>query len=1338
MKAPLVRKADIQPSANRISGPLSYNQRGFWFAHQWDPQSPDYNRPAAFRLSGSLDIESLEKALNALVKRHPILRTVYPVVDGEPSQRVLPPGDFPIPLEDLTHIPPEDRMGKVLERMKQVFQQPFDLEAGPVLRLRLYRLATREYVLLFIVHIIAIDGWSESLFLHDLGALYDNFANGSSHTLPEVPIQYIDFSYWQRDHARDDVFTSHSTYWKGKLGDTLQPLDIPTDRPLPAEQTYNGQTVFFTISKDRVEELVAFSRRQGVTLFMVLLAAFKTLAFRYTGQIDIIVGSPIAGRTSAVLDKIIGNFTNDLILRTDFSGDPTFAQLLQRLRQTCLEAYEHQDLPFERVVEELQPGRDLSRPPFFQVMFNFENLPENDIDMGEVVVERVPSDWGVALLDMLVELAWQDEALSGTLLYNSDLFDRGRIDRMIDHYQILLEKIVLNPNQRISTLPILTGAEQQTIIVDWNDTRRDIAYEFVHHRFEKQVERDPQAIAFELHSQRLTYGELNARVNQLARYLCSLGVGPDVLVVIYLERSVEMVLSVLAVLKAGGAYVPLDFSEPNRRLANFIEDTQPLVIITQSYFSPQLPEHSAKAVYLDREEQVVSQYSSANLEVSLDSQNLAYLIFTSGSTGRPKGVMIDHRGFSNFMHWLQATLTLTPEDRVLHRTTFGFDASVREFFWPLIAGARLVMVSEQDAKDPVYNVRYMAEKHITCASFGSTQLQFILDSPGIDDCKTLRMVITGNEALLYDVMENYYQRLDVPLYNAYGPTETTMYATRWRCELGKYDHKVSIGRPNPNYRVYILDSNMQPVPIGVPGELYIGGICLARGYINRPGLTADRFVPDPFTKEPGERLYRTGDHVRYLPDGNIEFLGRIDFQVKIRGYRIELGEIEAVLSAHPAVKQAAVSVWENDDMGKYLAAYLVYSHRSSPSVAEIRQYLHQCLPDYMLPVTYLSMESLPRTSNGKINRAGLPKPELDRKQLETSYVAPRTPVEKKLAEIWSKLVGLEEIGVHDDFFEIGGHSLLAARLIFNLRQEFQVDFPIASLFQYPTIASFAAQLESPSPKGDELSGRNLSLIPIQPDGLRTPLFLVPGGGGGEDEFLIYAPLIHHFGSEQPVYGLLARGFSSSEPPHKDIDTMVTDYLSEIRSVQTVGPYLLAGECIGGKVAYEMARRLEQNGQQVGLLILMNTILPPESPSLLWRIRNRILVQRQFRKFGSKDIFGKVNYLLHGIGKVIWRLISINGQDEVKKRHQFVRQQYRKIVRGYRPTESYAGEISLLVSADHHRRDPSLGWDSLPIGNLLIHKLDGDHDSYIGEHVQKTANKLSECLLAAHQEMDQGL
>ncbi|HEY0605954.1 MAG TPA: amino acid adenylation domain-containing protein, partial [Herpetosiphonaceae bacterium] len=1051
----------VQPISRDGKLPLSYAQQRLWFLNQLQPESPAYNIATALYLIGPLDVATLQHSLSTIVQRHEALRTTFTTTnDGQPIQEISAAQELPLPVIDIEHLPADERETAALRLSGEEAQRPFDLAHGPLFRASLVHLDASRHVLLLTMHHIVADGWSMGVFMRELITLYAAHADNTIPALPELPIQYADYAVWQRDWLQGAVLDVQLAYWRQQLAD-LSVLQLPTDYPRPVISSFQGAAHVFQLPRPLADALVTLSRREQATLFMTLLAAWQILLARYSGQNDIVVGTTIAGRTRSEIEDLIGCFINTLVLRTDLSGSSTFRDVLQRVRQVCLGAYAHQDLPFEQVVEDLHPSRDLSRQPLFQVLFELQNAPMADIELPDLKVRPLVVEQATAKFDLSLTLAETEEGLVGVLAYATDLFAATTIERIAGHFQTLLEGIAANPEQPLTTLPILTVPEWQELIVTRNATRSayptDICF---HQMFEAQVTRTPDAVAAVFGAEQLTYRELNARANQLAHYLRRLGVGPEVRVGICVERSFDMLIGLLGIFKAGGAFVPIEPAFPAERIAFILSDAQVSVVLTQDRLRERLPAYDATLVALDAGWPAIARESVDAPCSGVSADNLSYLIYTSGSTGRPKGVLIPHRGLVNYLYWCAEAYTVAHGRGAPVHASIAADAIFPSLFAPLIVGTSVVLISELQALEGLAE-ELCARGRFSMIKITPSQLEVLTQQlPETDMTTAVRTLVIGAEALRGEVLA-YWQRYapQTVLLNEYGPTETVVGCSIYRVEQA-IRGAVPIGLPIANTTFYVLDRQLRPVPVGVPGELYIGGDGVAWGYHNRPELTAERFVPDPFSDTPGARLYKTGDLVISLEDraGNIEFLGRRDDQVKIRGYRVEPGEIEVVLAQHAGVREVVVLAREDVPGDRRLVAYVVPQAREEITASELRSYLHAQLPEYMVPAAFVLLDAIPLAPHGKVDRKALPAPDTARPELGDAFVAPQTPAEMVVAQVWAEAIGIEQVGVHDNFFQLGGHSLQASRIIVQLRQIFQVHLPLRSLFEQPTVNGLIHEL----------------------------------------------------------------------------------------------------------------------------------------------------------------------------------------------------------------------------------------------------------------------------------------
>jgi amino acid adenylation domain-containing protein len=1030
--------------------PLSFAQQRLWFLEQLEPGSTLYNLPSALRLEGALDTGALERAFTELVRRHESLRTTFQTHQDTAAQVIAPPGPVTLTLVDLSARPAAEREAEALRLFREEVLRPFELTRGPLLRTTLLRLSGTEHVLVLVMHHIVSDGWSMNVLVQEMAALYMAFSQGQPSPLPPLPVQYADYTLWQRQWLQGEQLERQLSWWKQQLEGMPGLLELPLDRPRPPVRTFPGASVPFSLPRELSEAVNALCQREGVTPYMLLLAAWQVLLHRYCGQDDFAVGSPSAGRRFLETEGLLGFFVNTLVLRARLSSQLSFRELLARVRTSVLEAQTHQDLPFEKLVEELHPERDLSHSPLFQVWFVLDQPQPQTVAAHGLTLRPLMPESNVAKFDLALSLTQSPEGLLGALDYNTALFDPGTAARMVESLRVLLEGLCAHPEARLGELPLLSKAERQGLLAQGSPAPRELPRPaLVHRLFEAQVRRTPRAVALRFGAETLTYGELNARANQLAHHLRRLGVGPEVLVALCLERSPELIVAMLATLKAGGAWLPLDPSLPSERLELIASDAFAPVTLTDSEREVLLERRGA-VILLDEQWERVERESTEDLEAWGDDSQLAYVIYTSGSTGRPKGTLLHHRGLVNTALRTIDAMGLRPGSRVLQFFSAAFDASVWEIFPPLLAGAELCLAPREELMPGAPLVKVLREQAITAATLTPSVLAQV-EPEGLE---TLETVVSAGEACTPELVARWQPGRR--FINAYGPTETTICATLTDAVDAR---RITIGRPFHNVRVAVLDAHLRPVPVGVPGELCIGGVGVARGYLGRPELTAERFVPEA-GGEPGARLYRTGDKVRWLADGQLEYLGRADFQVKVRGYRIEPGEVEAVLLGHPAVREAVVVAREGASGHKRLVAYVVARADTQAEASVLRTWLKGKLPEYMVPSAFVPLEALPLTSSGKVDREALPEPGSEHQPVSASQVAPRTPLETALATMWMELLELERVGVHDNFFELGGHSLLATQVASRIRATFGVELPLRTLFEAPTVEALALRVEA--------------------------------------------------------------------------------------------------------------------------------------------------------------------------------------------------------------------------------------------------------------------------------------
>jgi amino acid adenylation domain-containing protein len=1342
-KSPLPETA-IQPGQPGDPRPLSFAQESLWLQEQIDPGSPAYNCPFAFEMHGDLSPAVLEQALTALVERHETVRTRYVRQEsGAPAAVLDPSRSVPLPL---VHSTAEN----LLPLLRAESRRPFDLSRDCMLRALLIRLAADSHVLLVVMHHIACDAWSSTVVVPELAEFYRALRTGETPALAPLPIQYADYARWQREYMQGEVLASKLAHWKQQLADYPKVLDLCFGRTRPSVLGHHGAQVKRKMPAELQEAVERFSQQNQCTLFVTLLAAFSALLHRYSGQEQLLVGTPSASRDRAELSALIGCFVNSLLVAGDFSGDPTFLDFLGQIKARVRDVYGHGDLPFEKLVQELQPQRDRSSTPLFQVTFNFVNLRAMSAPSGgpdalaeswdsNLRVQRVEFDPEISIFDLALQVRVEESGVFCTFLYNTALFEPSFIAAMAENYETLLAGIVADPaesgggprldgaaesgggprldgaDRRVSQLPLLATRERDLVLAKWNQTHRDYPLtRCLHELFEDQVAKTPDAEALVFENQRLTYRDLNARANQLAHHLRARGMGPDVLVGLCVERSVEMVVAILGILKAGGAYVPLDPEYPKDRLQSMLEDAQSPIILTQRRLRDVLPESGASVFCLDTEWAALAGESVDNPVNSSGPENICYVIFTSGTTGRPKGVMNVHKGVVNLLQWMQDEYRLTVQDRVIQTASYSFDFSVEEFFWPLIVGASVVLVRPGGHREPGYLIDLIRRERITTMDFVPSMLQVFLDEPDVERCDSLKRAFSGGEALPAGVPARFFAKLDAALYNVYGPTETTVHSTHWDCRRDSRSPVVPIGRPIANDQVYILDQWMQPVPVGVAGELHIGGVGLARGYLRRPEITAEKFVPDPFSEDPQARLYKSGDLGRWLSDGTIEYLGRLDHQVKIRGYRIELGEIESVMRQDPAVQDALVTVHDYGRDDRRLVGYIVPGMDDSSLVENLKLRLKSALPEYMVPSAFVLLPEFPTLPNGKTDRKSLPPPETDpagRGTAAATSVAPRNAAEQKMAEIWQELLHGPLPSVRDNFFEIGGNSLLAVVLTTRIQRVFGKKLPLTVLIQDATIEKLVETL------GQDSSLACSSLIEMQ-GGPGSPFFCVPGWGG---RVLILRALALCFRGKMPFYA-----FEGKEPHEINagsIPELAAAYIAEMKQRQPAGPYNLGGFCWGARLAWEMAQQLHAAGDEVALLALLDPpILDPAGAE--WAFRNgvryrlRQIPSQPFREAAAtfygvfRDIERSVRArfgLIHHPPDLLTEAerVALHGTPESQAFQT-------EIARKYKPVP-YPGALTIffaehnkLFANEARRRD----WQSLAQGEYREVTVEGGHLTWL--------------------------
>ncbi|HEX6719581.1 MAG TPA: amino acid adenylation domain-containing protein [Pyrinomonadaceae bacterium] len=1297
--------------------PLSFAQERLWFLAQLEPENPSYNVPVALRLSGDLNVQALEKSINAIVARHETLRTTFALVDGEPFQFVSGNGTTTLEFVDLTSSPGVQVDIESQRLMSTIAERPFDLTQDHPLRASLIKLAPDDHLLVLTMHHIVSDAWSLNILIQELSRFYEAFTTHSEPRLSELPIQYRHYSEWQRDWLKNGYLQEQVDYWVSRLKGAAK-LNLPTDHPRPVIHSYRGAHLSFKLSSNLTRKLNELSKAEGVTLFMTLLAAFKVLLFRYTGERDIVVGAPIAGRNRVETENLIGFFVNSLALRTDLSRNPTFRQLLGRVRKVAFDAYAHQDLPFEKLVEELNPARDISQTPIFQVMFGLQNTPRATAHLPSLTVKRVAVDSRTAKFDLTLLMSETADGLSGWFEYSADLFDQSTIERLKQHFENLLTSITLNPDGRITNLPFITAHEQQKTLIDWNATKtRFPRQSCIHDLFEEQALRRPDAVAVIFNDRKTTYAELNRKANKLANYLRKQGVGPDVIVGLAVERSVEMMVGLLAILKAGGAYIPLDPSYPHERLLFMIKQADVKLILTQKHLLDSLPAAQAKLIALDSDNREIRSEDDQNLPRLSDAQNLAYIMFTSGSTGEPKGVSVTHRNVARLVKDTNYA-RFDAGEVFLQFAPITFDAATFEIWGPLLNGAKLVVTAP--GIESLENLGHTIEHYGVTTLWLTAGLFHQMADTGLRSLRGVRQLLAGGDVLSTPHVQKAIEALpNCQLINGYGPTENTTFTCCQRLKVDTISQSVPIGHPVSNTQVYVLSEDLQPVPIGVPGELFIGGDGLARGYLHDPSATAEKFQPNPFATEPGERLYRTGDQVRYRIDGSLEFLGRLDHQVKVRGYRVELGDVEFALSQHVDVKECVATTELSQTGEKRLIAFAVPVAGRTLRREQLRSFLNEKLPEYLVPSFIGILDSLPLTANGKIDRQALPK--IEDLKFEEVFTYPRTPEEETIASIWRKLLGLEKVGIHDNFFELGGHSMLAVRLISEIEKVYNKKIPLSFLYQGATVEALAKLIS-----GDN-SYAHLTLLQIKPGSAQPPFFCV---SGPDVNALGYVTLANHLGQDQPVYALQGefRREIEGEYTPEEIEAWAADYLKAVRQLQPEGPYMLGGMCTGALIAFDMAAQLEAEGQEIALLAIFDTwdIL---TLNRLWKVdyyvRRMKFLLRQSRREQLNAVIKKFRGFLQNI---VARAVP-DSQPLVP---------HNPWKTGYKPNikfdpKLYSGRLTVyrIQRQPYYRiRDEALGWRKRVRGGVDVEYVPGGHSTILRDpNAQVMARNLRERIQA---------
>ncbi|HWP55862.1 MAG TPA: amino acid adenylation domain-containing protein [Pyrinomonadaceae bacterium] len=1340
---------------------LSFSQERLWFLDQLMPGSPVFNVPISVPVSGALDQAILQRCVEEIVRRHEVFRTRFLTVDGKPIPVI---SDALATLEtiDLTSLAESEQTVECRRLAKAESLRPFDLECAPLIRTTLIRLNDETSIFLLTMHHIVSDGSSILIFFRELSALYRAFSKGEVSPLAELRVQYADYALWQRDWLQGEVLERQLSYWRNQLAGELPVLDLPADRPRPAVQTYPGDRVTVVLPAELTAALTELSQREGATLFMTLLAAFKILLQRHTGQEDIIVGSPMANRPQTETEGLIGFFLNNLALRDDLSRDPDFRQLLARVRKTALDAYANQDVPFERLIGELKPERDLSRTSIFQVYFNLFSFSDQiDLPDGETVsfVDAwLQSEEDLSKFDLTLYAGVGAKEIKLAFAYNTDLFARSRMEQMADQFRHLLSQIVARPDEKISRFSLVTP-RAENVLPKPTQTLADHREKPIHELFSEQAQLHPDKTAVEDTRESLSYRELDTRSNRLANYLRAGGIRTGDVVAIYGHRSVSLVWAILAVLKAGAVFLILDPDYPVERLMSCLEIAGPRgwLQLEAAGLLPEVLDRFVETLDLCRlalptQADLLAGYSIEPPRTNIGADDLAYIAFTSGSSGKPKGVMGRHGPLTLFTSWAKDKFGLNEGERFCMLSGLAHDPLHRDVFTPLQLGGTVCIPDQKDIESPVRLRAWMKQKKVTVANLTPAMSQLL--SEGTTDAEQIESLrysfLVGDVLTKRDVARLRKLAPKITCVNLYGSTETQRAVGHFVVpntsdEAPAFDKQVlPLGRGIRDVQLLVLNREQQMCGIGEPGEIYFRSPHLAKGYLGDATLTSERFIQNPFSNEAKDRLYRTGDLGRYLPDGNVEHLGRADRQVKIRGFRIEPAEIEAVLTKHPDVHETAVIAQRNDSDETCLVAYVVGDQQIASSM--LRDYVGARLPVYMVPSAFVMLEALPLTPNGKLDRAALPRP--DQIQAERrvdytgDYTAPRSATERALAEVWQDVLSLDRIDIHENFFELGGHSLMAVRLFAEMEKRFGRRLPLATLFQAPTIAQLAALLK------DDSTPQWSSLVPIQPLGSRPPFFCVHAVGGN---VLEYYDLARHLGSDQPFYAFQSRGLDGAQTPHTRIEDMAAHYVKELREFQPEGPYFIGGRSLGGMIAFEMARQLNAQGQEIGLLALLDSYPVGHAKLTAQRDSSKSELRHYLRKVGAHisnmstlSLTEKVGYLIDKsqylpirIKSRIWRTIYRSYQSlgqEVPRALRDVEEFNWLAAREYTP-HFYDGQITLFWASKDLRAKFDLleGWQSLALGGMEVHEVPGTHLDMIKEpHVEELAKKVDQCLLRAQQ------
>jgi len=1319
--------------------PLSPGQKRLWFVENFEPGQRAYNMPFDYRIKGELDTSLLEQSINILLKRHGSLRTIFPTSDGEPVQKIVEYTPIHLTVENFELLSKEEKSVLVDKYSDENELHIFDLEKGPLFLCKLLKISATEWILLINMHHAVTDGWSVKILVDELGQIYTSLEQQKPIDLPLLPITYTDFAIWQNEWLKGDDCRKQLDFWINELKGAPELLQLPMDFQRPKNQTYDGDEVQFTIDAETTIQLQSFSQQHNGSLFILLLSIFNTLISRYTTQEEFVIGIPIAGRTCEEQESLVGMLINNFPLRITPLDNMTFSEMYEMCKKKFYLAYENQELPIDRIIEELRVTRTANISPLFQVMFNLLDMFDEETSLSGSTMEMIDKRRHIAQFDLSLHIYETKKTLNCVLEYNTNLFKRSRIERMAGHFMELVNSLMINPDQKIRKIPLLTAKEKQLILGEWNATSVDFPKEkCIYQLFEEQVLKTPDSIAISDDHRKLTYTAMNDKANKLARHLHHSGAVEGSLVAICIERSTDLLVALLAIQKAGCTYIPLDPIYPKDRLALILEDGNPVVLLTEKKLLNNLPETAAKNVFIEESEAYQNE-SGSNTDYAVTPDMVAYLIYTSGSTGKPKGVQIQHRALVNFILSMAKKPGITPEDVLLAVTTISFDIAGLEMYLPIICGATIFVANHETSMNPDLLVQKIEDNQATILQ--ATPVTFrMLNSAEWNGYKKLK-ILCGGEAmpkeLAYDLISKCGE-----LWNMYGPTETTVWSTVEKVEVDENDRTgyVNLGKPIDNTFIYVLNSEFQPVPIGYPGELFIGGDGLAKGYYHLPEMTKEKFLADPFSKHPGARMYRTGDLVQQTEEGKLEFLNRVDSQVKIRGFRIELGEIESALTQYPTINDNVVIVREDTPGDKKLVAYIIRKEKLDTDIPELRLFLKTKIPDYMVPSAFVFIEKFPLTPNGKIDRKALPSPLEMAPQQAKTYMEPQTGMEKKLAKIWSEVLKIERIGMDENFFEIGGHSMIAVTLMVKIEKELGMRLPLAILFDHSNIHDMAQLLDK---KVEPISWG--SLVPIRSKGTKKPLYLVHGAGLN---LLLYTTIVAHLDPDQPVFGLQAKGLDGVDEPLYTIEGIAAYYNSEIMKVDKSGSYALAGFSMGGQLAYEMARQLVEAGKTVSFLGVFDTVSENASDmdipflkryylranrlshQIAWIISTFLKMPKDKK---AEFVSAKWRSLKQKITKDDYKLkpegVSLGKQSELPKYlHKVHRANYIALEKYILPP--YPGKLHLFRAMDQkfYIKDPVYyGWDKFVKEVVILH-IPGEHSSiFAPPNDELFAQTLQKCL-----------